>query len=342
MDYSIFKLGFLQYLQDKYAQSFPTLAPKGVYVLLPILRGKKVVFPVAKRVRNNLSRFVGIIEVQGSSEKIIEFTDTDFTSDQDFSTFYSYLPFDKEGYKLALETLYKVCGKNGKHFLDEYYNILSAHFSAPLVRLYNDLITNTFFPLDTVTLNSRAKYEFMHKQKYNQETSRQMRETRRAVHDELVKFIKSNILPETITKSGLVKLKFFDELGRYLRNLPDFEGTTSATTQTQVGATIAYAKALNDMPPMSSIADYLSKLVIMVLNAIMIEEKQQKIISKFEEEITECVNAFYQDIDKVTDERTKKELTNYMQMLQKDYTISTRAEMSNLMFGYLYIFVFKN
>lgn len=168
-------------------------------------------------------------------------------------------------------------------------------------------------------------------------------------------FCKKEIIPNLLGKGSFSKLKFYQLFGAQLRkikyNLQDYlncynielsqseldKNYESQLNKLKVKIIKIYSKASDNNFGNNITIDTLSKVLIIYLNALLIEDIHKKLIKIFEDEIKECVEIFESDINKISNTEVKDFLTNIYTNLQKDYYEIDEDKYSDCFIAYLKI-----
>lgn len=171
----------------------------------------------------------------------------------------------------------------------------------------------------------------------------------------IAEFIKKQILPSLRGLGSYAKLNFYYEFGRYYKNFEKNIATKNydcyaeeiekdvkvsntqkllSNEKTEVKKILTSSKslALDD-----SLVDTLGKVIIVFLNAMLVEEIHNGIITLFEEEITECINIFNENSNKEFNSSAKEFLYNVFDDLLCDYNTASNDKLSNIYYAYLVV-----
>ena len=153
-------------------------------------------------------------------------------------------------------------------------------------------------------------------------------------------FVKKDILANAQMNISYYKLLFFDKLGKCLREFNfsfNFENDLSKLKFTILKL---FSKIVSQAENIELQVDFISKILIMIMNSLLVEQKKKKIIEKFEKDLYNYYSIFNEEISNIDkkDSEKKEYLTQIFKNLQKDYNLKKGEKYSNVFFGYLYVF----
>lgn len=335
MFYQCFRLNFIMYLQKKYYKNFKNW-DSDILILPPIFKriGLNILlcFPVAKWLEDdNISRPVGVITInKQGKETIYNLQDYEYSfENQDFDQRYLYNLKSQEMIKVSLDKLYSslslLAGKQKKEKIKEYEERLKTLLPSDYFVFYNDLKNNQITPISDyikkIRKNSAKKQDT--KSDYGEKLKK-----------ELSKFIKKEILPNLKDSPTYAKLKFYDKLGEYLKTstfMYDFD-RDYATKKYDIIKIIS--KVLSSNSSSSLQEDFISKVLLMTLNALLLKTKKKK-LDEVNEDLQNYKEIFEEEIDQVKNIDKKDYLIKIFDSLEQD---KLGQEKSSILFAYLYIF----
>lgn len=348
MNYTIFKLSYILYLQKKYYPVFK-LGEENVYVLPPVLKRNglffSLAFPVAKRFdKNTISRPVGVILVnKNAKEKCFDMSNFEFTDfSQDFKKKYTYKTYEQEYLKVTLNLLSNCYPKfslvNSKNYNEKYLPRLKNSFDEKYWNFYEDLVSNKFVKISKKVATERENAL----NKNGQKTYKKLKieeKIKNEVDFELKYFIKNEIWGNFRDKNALYKLAFLDFLGATLKKDFEFKSKEDLLRQKKFEVAKNYAKSVNLLDFEDKNINFLSKLLIIFLNSMLIEEKENKVIESFENQIKDSCALLYEDLPKIEDIKMRRLLSSFHNQLVNDYSTVDKKNLSNIFCAYLFLFL---
>lgn len=270
--------------------------------------------------------------------------------------------------RMCLQDLLKIsneCNIFKKPNQTEYQNYLSRIsrlFPANYWIFFESLQNNDLEQVSERDLYNRTQEEkfFKEQQKLNKiKLAEQSKIKQVAFYNKICKdlseFCKKEITPNLLGKGSYSKLQFFylygnklreiktklnDYLNCYNPELPQSELDKNYNEQLdklKVKVIKIYSNATENILYKNALVDTLSKVLIIYLNALLIEDIHKKLIKTFEDEIKECVEIFETDSNKITNIEAKDFLTKIYTSLQKDYYEIDEDKYSSCFYGYLKI-----
>jgi len=348
MNYTIFKLSFILYLQKKYYPVFK-LGKENVYVLPPVLKRSglffSLAFPVAKRFdKNTISRPVGVILVNKNvKEKCFDMIKYEFTNfSQDFEKKYTYKTFEQEYLKVTLNLLMSCYKKfslfKTKEYNENYLSRLKNSFDDDYSSFYEDLESNRIVKISSEVINEREKKLRINSQK-SQKTIKTDEKMQNFVNFELKNFIRREVWSTFRDKNAFLKLAFLDLLGETLKKNFNLTNSDELLKQKKFAVAKDYAKAVNILKNEDENVDFLSKLLIIFLNSLLIEEKEKKVKKLFENQIKDACALLNSELIKVEDKKIKEILSHFQSQLTNDYSTVDKKKFSNIFYAYLFLFL---
>jgi hypothetical protein len=348
MDYTFFKLSYILYLQKKYYPTFK-LGDENVYVLPPILKRVglcySLAFPVAKRFdKMTISRPVGVILVnKKGKEKVYDLANFEFTNaSQDFGKKYTYKTYEQEFLKVTLNLLLscfpKFSLKKTKTYKTKYLPRVLGSFDKEYSQFYYDLEHNK---ISKITLSEKQNRTFQEETKkpVAPTKSKLVKKINSKVNLYIRKFVRDEVWGNFRDKNSIYKLVFLDFLGETLRKNFEFENEKQLLKIKKFEVAKDYAKAVNFYKGNSLDVDFLAKLLLIFMNAMLVEEKENKVIDSFENQIKDCCSIFDEEISKIDEKLAKTILKKFYSQLKKDYSTVSRVEFSNILLAYFFLFI---
>lgn len=323
------KKSILEQIKRQFAYEFSY----EIVVLPPIFKRYPLVFdviyPICKVIDNGFSRPVGIVRLNNfGGKKLIKFDHQDFLSDRDFTKKYLYQK-DTEYLKATMDQLFfcrpKLCLFENKKYQSKY-----------LVMLKN-LVGDQFFEIYQSLATGEIKYTEIEPKVMLASPTPQAEPLAKtnALKLQLSSFVKKEIVPEFFGKSAYVRICFYQNYGEMLSNKLSSSKDVSLTNL-KFEATKCYAKALNELSSVDSQTDFLCRLILICLNTLLIRERTP-LTSYYIEEIKDSQNAFYEEIDNLKNQKTRKHLEDIMKSISADCN-STQST-SPIFIGYKSIFL---
>ncbi len=228
---------------------------------------------------------------------------------------------------------------------------------------FEQLNTNKIFKVTKPVLQLRKNASAIHEEKLREIKSLRQKKIvlNRQIFSAEIKqnmsaFIKKEVLPSLNKQASYTKLIFFKQIGKYIKqlnkNLNSFENCYDPMLTNEiieknkleffekqkVEIIKLYSSACQNNAYKIARADVLSKVLIVFLNALLVEELHKKVFDAFEQEINECKKVFADDYKNLDNEEIKIFLKNCFDGLCSDYTQTKEDEFSDLFEGYLLVF----
>jgi len=270
--------------------------------------------------------------------------------------------------RMCLQDLLKIsneCGLFKKPNEAEYQNYLSRIsrlFPSNYWVFFEELQKNEILEITESDLYERKQEELYYKQqqKINKVKlaelckKKQTSFYKKIVYD-LCNFCKQEIVFNLQNKGSYCKLQFYYNFGNELRkikaNLQDYtncynpelpqseldKNYISLLDKLKVKIIKVYSKSIDNIICQNVTVDTLSKVLIIYLNALLVEDIHKRLIKTFEQEIKECVEIFENDCKNITNIEAKDFLTKIYSNLQKDYYEIDEDKYSNCFYSYLKI-----
>ncbi|NCB48773.1 MAG: hypothetical protein EOM55_04070 [Clostridia bacterium] len=335
-------------LQKKYYPFFK-LGHENIYVLPPILKRSglslSLAFPVAHRFdKSTISRPVGVILISRNlKEKYFDLSEFEFTEySYDFEKKYTYKTYEQEFLKVTLNLLKSCYPKfpfmTSKSYAKKYLPRLKNSFDEEYWAFYEDLISNKILKIsdDIALKRENVKNNIINQKKT---ISKNKNKIENEVNFELKNYIRNEVWKTLINQNAFLKVAFLDNLGESLRKHYEFSDRTSLLNQKKFEMAKAYAKAQSKLKTDDENVDFLCKLLIIFLNAMLVEEKKKKVIKFFEIQIKDSCTHFDENINKLDDKEIKDYISSIYSSLIKDYSVTNKKDFSNIFFAYMFLFL---
>lgn len=170
-------------------------------------------------------------------------------------------------------------------------------------------------------------------------------------------FAKNEIVPTLKGSGSYTKLLFYDMFGKTLRNfkkesnsdkyfncfnpeLPDYyinKNIDKVIDEFKVNIIKDFSKAKQNALYKIVSIDTISKVLIVFLNALLVEELKNTTIDIYEDEIAECIAIYNEDKDKIKNLEARKFLDNIFEKLCSDYLTVEENKLSDIYFSYLLV-----
>lgn len=298
-------------------------------------------------------------------------TKVDFEIDYfDIDSYPEYWPNrnkkNEEKYKICLENLLVVASKTNifkKPNQRDYTNYLSkirSFFPDSFWYFYEKLAKNEITEVTPELEFDREKAKIDHISR-TLEVASKVRAKKDAkklkfynkAKQELFYFVKSELVPSLLGKGSYTKLLFFTMLGEkikdFKKNLELYENCydpilaesvleknmETCIENLKIEIVKIFSRATNNKLCKIISVDTISKVLIIFLNCLMLEDMHKKIIKLYEDEIAECKEIFEEDIEKIQNKEANEFLTKTFQSLCKDYYEINEDNFSDIFFGYL-------
>lgn len=335
-------------------------------------------FVINKNDTGNINRPIGLITVNKNKKiKIYDFNFFDFCQEQNFYKSYynvsnnnfwpNKTPQNEEFLRICLQDLYKIYSKTNifkgfyNNLYKKYLNNIKKFFPENYFSFYSQLQNNKIRPITEIDKNEREKYfnnfkkEEKEREKENNKIIKENKQTFfKFINKNLKIFIREEVLPSFKGHGTFSKLSFYNEIGNFLKNnnleeysncyLPNISkedlniNKQDVLNKLKVNIIKIYSKTIDSKYARNNNVDTLSKLLIVFLNCLLIEEIKKLYNSNFENEIAECKEIFKENISSISIEEVKDTLLNYYNNLCKDYLESNNKNFSNIFSAYLFIF----
>jgi len=274
-----------------------------------------------------------------------------------------------ERYRIYLDYLQKIVadinfvkGVNKQNY-QNYLNKIKTFFPEQYWCFYEDLQRNEILQVDENDLQERKLLSEQSKIDSENEKRRLIyiqnnlkQNFTDKLKKDLITFTYNEILPLLKGKGSYTKLVFFNDLGKYFRDFNKVvnnykmcycpiiskedidKNILQAIEDENCEIVKIYARATKNPYCKINSIDALSKVMIVFLNALLLEEIHSCVINYAEEEILECKQIFTEDSERIKNEVAKKFLTNIYNELCKDYNTVEEKDLSNIYYAYLLLF----
>lgn len=348
MNYSIFKLSYIMYLQKKYYSVFK-LGKENIYVLPPVLKRRglslSLAFPVAKRMgRNFVSRPIGVILVnKNAKERFYDMNEFEFTNfSQNFEKEYMYKTYEQEYLKATLNLLATCYPKlpfiMKKEYNQKYLLRVKNSFDERYWTFYQDLIANKFFSVSKAVVKKRTDLE-KKKDITKKNVSKSNFFIKKEVFFELKNFVFDEIWNNFEKEKEFSKLIFLELIGEILRKKDAYEDKNKMLEQKKINVAKAYARSVNFLVEDEKSVNHLAEEIFVFLEGILTEEKNKVFDKIAAKKIKEACFILNNNLPKLKDERAKKLFTSYFNRLVKDYSSAEKKSVSHILFAYLFLFL---
>ena len=274
---------------------------------------------------------------------------------------------NEEKYRICLDYLQKAINKKNifkktNLFYEEYLNKVKLLFPTNYWIFFENLQNNHILKI-THTIyekRKRSNEEFLlEKEKKellaNKLIANKKNNFKEKFLSDIFQFCKKEILPILKGKGTYSKIQFFDLIGKEIKNIkkniekysncynPLFNENTLKENYaktfelTQIEIIKLFSKACNNNFLHNAAVDTIGKVLLVFLNALFIEELNGQAIQSFEEEISECINIFYEDNNRITNKEAKSYLTSIFNDLKHDYYTTKENNLSDIYTGYINI-----
>lgn len=276
---------------------------------------------------------------------------------------------NKESFKIILDTLRNIASETNiikkpkKELYELYLNKIKNIIPVEYWDFYEQLNKNEISPIDkTIEIKRKiAKNDNKLLLEYKSKEQSQIIEKRKfefkdKVLNKVCEFTKKELIPTLKGKGSYTKLIFFDLLGKTLRKFIKESNTyencfktnlTESTINTNTEKIIDqikfevvkdYSKACKNVAYGIISIDTISKVLIVFLNAMLVEEIENTILPIYEDEIAECIQIFNEDKEKIKNIDAKNFLTQIFNSLSKDYYTVDEQNLSDIYYAYSSVF----
>ena len=390
--YNIYKYYNVLELEQSLKNQFPQ-ASNGITILPPLLKkiGYKYVLaylviktPIEIDHHLGVTRPIGVIYRNRKNGKVLNiynFEQYEFIiGNDDYNREYYSLeshpdflpnrtPENEEGYRLALELLYKISNKItlfkgiDNKLYEEYKNFLKELFPPNYMCFYDALQNNDIFEVNDVILQLRNEANKNHEKEQiiKQERANQINKIARQdfieeLKKEIYDFVESDILSSLDKKSPYAQIDFYVYLGKMLKNIVEDEKkyfncysitlTRAAIEQNKaivfenqkVQLVKTYAKACAKTVNEDDNVNNVCEAIFNFLDAEIEEELIGKLTSEIKTKITQSLNKIDTLLSEVFDQNVYNYLKPIWLEIQNDYfNMPKENEISDLYYGYKFI-----
>ena len=276
---------------------------------------------------------------------------------------------NKESFKIILDTLRNIASETNiikkpkKELYDLYLNKIKNIIPIEFWDFYEQLSKNEISPIDEKIIRKRKiaqndnklLLEFKSKEQ-SQIVEKRKFEFKDKVLNKICEFTKNELVPTLKGKGSYTKLIFFDLFGKTLRKFIKESNSHEDCYKTNLNektinsniekvidqlkfeAIKDYSKACKNVVCGIISVDTISKVLIVFLNALLVEEIQNTILPIYEDEIAECIQIFNEDKEKIKNIDAKKFLTQIFNNLSKDYYTVDEQNLSDIYYAYSSVF----
>ena len=244
---------------------------------------------------------------------------------------------------------------------EKYLAKIRRFFPAGFFKFYHLLQNNQIEAITNSTIIKRKKLleQYKAEEKIRQiETAKTFEKNKAAFKKELKNklqvFVREDVIPSFKDVGTYAKLLFYDEFGKMLKNLsienqancldPNLSSLTLENNKStfvnklKVDIIKIYSKCIDNKYIKDSNIDTLSKILVVFLNSLLIEETNKLCMENFEQEIQEAKDIFKENINNIKIVEAKNTLENFYNNLCNDYNETKNKNFSNIYSAYLYIF----
>ena len=167
----------------------------------------------------------------------------------------------------------------------------------------------------------------------------------------LAKFVKKEIVPNLKGKGSYTKLLFYTDLGKLFKQIDNEFDNESCYNPLLDKALLnknkeneienykcktikLLAKACENIFQNNNSIDTIGIVLIVFLNAMFVEELNNTILQYCEDEVTECMTIYNEDINKIKNVDAKKFLDKTYNLLCEDYHTANDEDLSDIYYGY--------
>lgn len=180
------------------------------------------------------------------------------------------------------------------------------------------------------------------------------------LNSNIFEFCKTEIIPILKGKGSYSKIKFYDLMGKKLKEInknikdnidcynPLLDELTLKNNyeafleKIHIEIIKIYSKACNNLFAEDISVDTIGKILLVFLNALLIEEKASCAIENFEEEIAECISIFDEDNNRIKNQEARQYLIRIYNNLKNDYLTVDEEKLSDIYISYTKIHSFQN
>ena len=337
-----------------------------------------VCFPVVNKNTNyTINRPIGLVCVNKNGKiKTYDFFNNDFCSETDFNKPYynifennfwpNLLEESLEQFRINLQLLNKVFAKTNlitgynKKDYKKYIDSIKILFPKNYFKFYTLLEQNKIEETTQNLLFERNQkllvYKKQEEEKSNNNNIIKSIELafKKDIFKTLKKFTREEIIPSFKEIGTYSKLLFYKSFGNFIKNFNEksYENCYSLSlskkerennkekliNKLKVQIIKLYSKSIDTPHNKNNNIDTLSKILIVFLNCLLIEEKNKSCLKEFEEQINESREIFDENIKKIEIEEAKQNLEEFYNDLNNDYLQENKSKFSNLFSAYLFIF----
>lgn len=273
---------------------------------------------------------------------------------------------NEEHYKVLLDlaqNLYfssSLLKKPKQVFYDNYISKLKTFLPEEYWFFYEQLKENKINLITDEIKEKRKKAEtkfVIERKKLEEKTKIQKNNLKQTFKETLINnilnFLRKEVVPSLKGNGSYTKLLFYTELGKYIKNIDysKFENCynpllskvvldkniNQAIEDVKFDILKIISKACKNIIYKNVAVDTLSKVLIVFLNSLLIEEIKNQAIPTFEDEIAECKAIYTEDNNRIKNIDAKKFLDKTFEALCNDYFVVDKNKLSDVFYGYLFV-----
>ena len=377
-------------MEEKYANNFAGLNPsRKIAILPPIFRasGKKLIlaYPVVSQPKYKdghagITRPIGFILRDRKTGEIIQIECCDkfdvWPEKLDFEIEYYDLEMhdfywpnrnheNEEKFRTALEKLYKanrtinIFGKINKEYYEEYIEEIKLFFTDRFWWFYEKLETGEIVSVDEKLINKREKAKLDHEERVKEinlktavEQAFNHEKLIKEVKEDLVDYIKKDVLPTLKNKGDATRILFYNELGKIFKSLSNDldckncydtrlsskarnENKEKLISKFKIDIIKKFSRAC--VTPLNNLPAVCNSCVAMFvfLNTMMLEEIKQEVTDESKAMIEKCINTLNKYLSQISNNQIREELSDLAELICRDYfEVIDEKELSDLTVGY--------
>lgn len=256
---------------------------------------------------------------------------------------------------LQSTSLFKKPNENNlKNYLEKLKNLVPVEYWI----FYDQLLKNEIVEITDDIKNERFLVKVGYIQKMKQEEKnfakdkKQLKEKfKNYLKEVLAKFVKKEIVPNLKGKGSYTKLLFYTDLGKLFKQIDNEFDNESCYNPLLDKALLnknkeneienykcktikLLAKACENIFQNNNSVDTIGIVLIVFLNAMFVEELNNTILQYCEDEVTECMTIYNEDINKIKNVDAKKFLDKTYNLLCEDYRTANDEDLSDIYYGY--------
>lgn len=274
---------------------------------------------------------------------------------------------NEENYRIILDNIQNLSNSTGlfKKPKDEMYtlylNKLKTFIPDNYWNFYTQLEKNDIEEVSEKIKNQRivAKLEYRSEKDKRAKEFEQIKRInlinfQKQVINAGLDFTKNEIVPTLKGSGSYTKLLFYNLLGKTLRkfkkessteqylncfnpDLPDYsinKNIDKVIDEFKVNIIKDFSKAKQNAVYKIISIDTISKVLIVFLNALFVEELKNTALDVYENEIAECISIYNEDKEKIQNMEARKFLDNVFEKLNSDYFTVEENKLSDIYYAY--------